>query len=285
MPAFFYHLRVNFCHNAILLLEQIIVCAFRASIIRVHNKALLASQSPVCTGPSSLHMHRPMPPRPCLKPLLGSESSSPEHLPFALYPKVLSSPHVHFPPTPTLTSTHPAYSPLTYDRAPIAVTPNSCALPERGGRMYTSPSESWTLRQAKGSYFHPQAYEACEPEPYVAPTAPSTLPQLILDLSSESDESDGPIITLPDSSSFTSPISLHFTHSHGTRHSPIPHAQSLEQLDNALYFLPHPPSPVKDMHKGRKRRSLSRPRLKEETSRRDVGGSDAFALDGCLGGF
>jgi len=226
-----------------------------------------------------------MPPRPCLKPHLSSELS-PEHLPFALYPKVLASPHVHFPPTPTLASTHAAYSPLTYDRAPIAVTPNSCALPERGGRMYTSSPESWTLRPAKGSYFHPRAYEACEPE-LLAPTASSAPPQLIPDLSSESEESDGPIITIPDSCALKNSITLHFSHSHNTQASPIPRAQSLEQLDNALYFLPHPPSLVKDMQKGRKRRSLSRSRLKE-TSRRDNKTSDAFeqpSLDGCLGGF
>lgn len=235
------------------------------------------------SAPACIVAQTPMSPRPCLKAHLSSESS-PEHLPFALYPKVLASPHVHFPPTPTLTSTHAAYSPLTYDRAPIAVAPNSCALPERGGRTYTSSSESWNLRQVKGSYFHPQAYEACEPEPHTTPAASSTPPQLIPDLSSESDESDGPIITIHDSNSLNTSIPLHYGH---LRSSPIPRARSLESLDNALYFLPHAPSPMKGMQKRRKRRSLSRSRVGGDAFRQDIKSSDTFSpsLDGCLGGF
>ncbi|KAF9028014.1 hypothetical protein BDZ89DRAFT_781369 [Hymenopellis radicata] len=40
---------------------------------------------------------------------------------------------VHFPSSPLLTRTFDAPS---YDRSPIVVVPNSCALPERGGRCY-----------------------------------------------------------------------------------------------------------------------------------------------------
>lgn len=242
---------------------------------RFANRAFIVAQTP---------MH----PRPCLK-LLSSESS-PEPLPFAFYPKVLASPHVHFPPTPILASTHAAYSPLTYDRAPIAVVPNLCALPERGGRMYTSSSsESWNLRQIKGSYFHPRAYEACEPEPSVVPIASSTPPQLIPDLSSsESEESDGSTTTTSDSHVPKSPIPLPYGHPLNIQCSPIPRANSLEKLDNALYFLPHPPSPVRDLHKRRRRRSLSRVRAGVDACCQDARGSDAFDrpfLDGCLGGF
>ena len=45
---------------------------------------------------------------------------------------------VHFPPSPTLTRTFSARSPSTYDRSPIVVLPNICALPARGcpGRTY-----------------------------------------------------------------------------------------------------------------------------------------------------
>ena len=46
--------------------------------------------------------------------------------------------HVHFPPTPGMVSatvTVPIHSPTSCDRAPIVVSPNSCALPERGGRV------------------------------------------------------------------------------------------------------------------------------------------------------
>jgi hypothetical protein len=114
-------------------------------------------------------------------------------LPFSAYP--LHSPHVHFPPTPTLASTSFTHSAITYDRAPIMVTENVCALPERGGRCYrpknkqpsrhtsgycpsgvevvngvgAGPSDSGALNSSepKGSYFHPRAFEVSSPEaPY-----------------------------------------------------------------------------------------------------------------------
>ena len=46
---------------------------------------------------------------------------------------------VHFPPSPIISKTFVAHSPSTYDRSPIVVVPNTCALPERGcpGRTYT----------------------------------------------------------------------------------------------------------------------------------------------------
>jgi len=225
-----------------------------------------------------------MPPRrPCLKAELRSEL---DPLPFASCPKVFLSPHVHFPPSPTLTSTYVADSPWTYDRAPIAIPPNSCELPERGGRMYTQTSESWNLKQRKGSYFHPRAYEACELEPpgaYI--TAPSP-PLLIPDLSSESDESDGAVVTPPDPTTMIPPISAHFAHH--SQLSPILYACSQEKIDNALSFLPHPPEPGKDKEKERRRRSSSRPRLEARTYRPNIKSLDVFAepaLDGCLGGF
>ena len=41
---------------------------------------------------------------------------------------------VHFPPSPTLTSTHAVDSPMLYDRSPIFVDKNDCQLPSRGSR-------------------------------------------------------------------------------------------------------------------------------------------------------
>ncbi|KAJ7696722.1 hypothetical protein B0H17DRAFT_874445, partial [Mycena rosella] len=103
-------------------------------------------------------------------------SSFSNPLPFAACSSrvMFSTPHVHFPSTPGLTLTADTHSPGTYDRAPIAVSPNSCALPERGDRVYPTPSSP-----LKGSYFHPRAFEACETEP---------VPPLLPDLSSETDE-------------------------------------------------------------------------------------------------
>ncbi|KAF8274343.1 hypothetical protein EI94DRAFT_1782560 [Lactarius quietus] len=45
-----------------------------------------------------------------------------------------------------LCQTHLTHSAATYDRAPIVVLPNACALPERNGRTYT-PNESCAARR------------------------------------------------------------------------------------------------------------------------------------------
>lgn len=96
-------------------------------------------------------------PRPILKGLpssfVSSETTS-NPLPFSSCPNIIDSPHVHFPPTPTLTSTEITHSSFTYDRAPIVVTPNICALPERGGRKFIGSSNS---NQGGLGYFHPHA--------------------------------------------------------------------------------------------------------------------------------
>ncbi|KAF8816141.1 hypothetical protein BYT27DRAFT_7051219, partial [Phlegmacium glaucopus] len=100
-----------------------------------------------------------MPPRPILKglptsnpPFASSEAAS-NPLPFSSCSTILDSPHVHFPPTPSLTSTEITHSSFSYDRAPIVVAPNTCALPERGGRKFIGSNHS------KGGlgYFHPHA--------------------------------------------------------------------------------------------------------------------------------
>jgi hypothetical protein len=100
---------------------------------------------------------------------------------------MMLSPHIHFPATPSLVQTQGmTYSPTTYDRRPIAVSPNMLDLPERGARSYTpgishelscatgsespirdasySRRRTQKRRNPKGSYFHPRAFEACERE-------------------------------------------------------------------------------------------------------------------------
>ncbi|KAK0209203.1 hypothetical protein DFS33DRAFT_516619 [Desarmillaria ectypa] len=67
---------------------------------------------------------------------------SPNPFPFAGSATVvvspsLRSPHVHFPPSASLTSTFVTHSPNSYDRAAIIVFPNSLELPDRGDRVYS----------------------------------------------------------------------------------------------------------------------------------------------------
>ncbi|KAF5353517.1 hypothetical protein D9756_007857 [Leucocoprinus leucothites] len=115
-----------------------------------------------------------MAPRPILKRSSSSSSTAEKHA-------------VHFPPSPSLTRTFVAHSPAAYDRSPIVVGPNICALPERGGRTYvldeqSSPTSSRRRSSSKsGRVLHPRA---------IRDNIPS-MPSLIPDLSSESDESDG----------------------------------------------------------------------------------------------
>lgn len=92
---------------------------------------------------------------------------------------------VHFPPSPSLTRTFSVHSAASYDRSPIVVDANTCALPERGcpGRTYGLDDTPHLRQKAPPSrgHAHPRAWLSTMPPP----------PPLMLDLSSESDESDG----------------------------------------------------------------------------------------------
>ncbi|KAI0060950.1 hypothetical protein BV25DRAFT_815569 [Artomyces pyxidatus] len=166
-------------------------------------------------------------PRPILKHSPHSYST-PAQAADALFlriPAPRTTNNVRFPPSPTLTRTFSAYSPSTYDRSPIVVLPNTCALPARGcpGRTYlpgdapAPHSPSQTRKRAmkcKSKTLHPRAAALATPP---ADEAPSIPPPLVPDLSSESDESDG--FTSPPTDSLTTPY----------------------VADTS--FLPHPPSP------------------------------------------
>ena len=80
-------------------------------------------------------------PRPILKHLGSSsdDSDSPNSREGGLSRMSARSNKVHFPNHPdALTRMHLAHSPDDYDRSPIRIRPNACALPERGcpGRTY-----------------------------------------------------------------------------------------------------------------------------------------------------
>ncbi|TRM69819.1 hypothetical protein BD626DRAFT_475397 [Schizophyllum amplum] len=129
---------------------------------------------------------------------------------------------VHFPPTPSLSRIFSTHPPSEYDRTPIVVSANTCALPERGGRTYTDDDAPPTPTPASKRYseagdMHPSALTA---------SYPSHLPSLIPDMTtSESEESDG-LCSPPE-----------FQHAVEAR-APL----SLD-LAAALAFLPHPTQP------------------------------------------
>ena len=236
--------------------------------------------------------------RPCLKhsndPVPPPSASSPNGgspFPFALSASV-HGPRVHFPPAPGLCQTHLTHSPSIYDRAPIVVLPNVCALPARNERTYT-PSSSECLSSkkhrsahaaAQGATLHPHAIagaqqaqahaQAQAQQAHAAATAAAVasvpgLPPLVPDLSSsESDESD--VYSSP-------PIPSLFPSS---GHPPISLVDGTSDAAAALSFLPH----ANQREKPRKERAhRSRPHGSPRVMR-----TSEFAvpdLDGCLGGF
>src|ERR1700733_16245891 len=120
-------------------------------------------------------------------------------------PPPLNHPHhvVHFPPSPSLTThTFSVYSSSAYDRSPIVVSPNTCALPERGcpGRTYNLDDDCQTPSQ-RGQYgsgeLHPRAFYNASRSTSGSYRIP---PPLIPDISSsESEESDEVTSPHPDS--------------------------------------------------------------------------------------
>ena len=175
---------------------------------------------------------------------------------------------VHFPPSTSLTCTFSAYSAAAYDRSPIVVSPNNCALPERGcpGRTYTL-EESAAQKPHRGiSYardFHPRALvfastRSSSPRstrtPIDAtmndrPTFYPALPQLIPDLSSESDESDA-FTSGPSASTSIPTFGIHGLAGPPSKFNSDPYTDvdmsrytPCVDDSNALAFLPYPPSP------------------------------------------
>ncbi|KAF8481701.1 hypothetical protein DFH94DRAFT_793031 [Russula ochroleuca] len=202
--------------------------------------------------------------------------------PFALSSSVLG-PRVHFPPAPGLCQTHFTHSASIYDRAPIVVPPNACALPARNERTYTPSGESLCAAKkrrsasaratAHGATLHPHAFAEsaqahAQAQAQAAASDPAgRMPALVPDFSSsESDESDV---------SSTPPIPNHYV---SMGHPPISIVDGAS--DAALSFLPH----ANEREMPRKERGY---RSRPLGSPRSVRTSE-FAvpeLDGCLGGF
>ncbi|KAI0823510.1 hypothetical protein BC628DRAFT_1278350, partial [Trametes gibbosa] len=208
-----------------------------------------------------------MPPSysPCPRPILKRTAASvptrppPQDEPSALLaidPSILC-PLVRFPPQQAIA--HTMGSAIPYDRSPIVVTPNHCALPERGcpGRTYSLDEahpnhirrgKRASLSPTRGRHLHPRAvYDRDSQEdndltPRQSPRIDHfPLPPLVPDLSSESSEESDGIASPPPEFYSTS-----------AAHGKMSLEQSLMNLTlagtnapstSALSFLPHPPSP------------------------------------------
>jgi len=181
------------------------------------------------------------------RPILKHSSSTPVH-----------RNAVHFPPSPSLlTRTFSAHSSTSYDRSPIVVAPNSCAIPPRGcpGRTYSIDDPA----PRTGRVLHPRALIDIQRPP---------TPPLIPDLSSESDESDSSFHPPPDHTH------MH-THTHTHTHMLIPPAYPIYplvgptdvqlQMQN-LAFLPHAPCAAYESDDAQPK-TRRRPQRRRERSR------------------
>jgi len=150
---------------------------------------------------------------------------------------------VHFPPSPA-TRTYSAYSAAAYDRSPIVVSPNSCALPERGGRTYTLDESQPCRGISFARDFHPRALA------FASTRTP--LPQLIPDLSEESEESDGWSAAPAPSTTSHANFGIHGLAGPPSKcNSNLYGDEDMNIYPNcvdALAFLPHPPSPPSHKH-------------------------------------
>ena len=106
-------------------------------------------------------------PRPILKRFGASsdDSDSPNFHEGGLSRMSARTNKVHFPNHPdALTRMHLAHSPDDYDRSPIRIKPNACALPERGcpGRTYQQDEPQDNVDLAGNyNYTNPQASPVC----------------------------------------------------------------------------------------------------------------------------
>lgn len=193
-----------------------------------------------------------------------------------------AQPFVHFPPSPVLTSTYVVDPPRLYDRTPIVVSQNECALPSRGcpGRTYTQTSKQGGNHAHPNSKYPTSAYSGMDGF-FLSPSHP---PGLIPDEGS-SEDSDGLVSPPPEPYHYprtTSP----YCHSSCTPeyHSSLCHAAFAaaavgnEQQQHPSMFLPHPPSPRSSKQ--------SSPPSARRTRPRPAAASFGSSWDSpCLGGF
>ncbi|KAI0753961.1 hypothetical protein C8Q80DRAFT_1135800, partial [Daedaleopsis nitida] len=183
----------------------------------------------------------------------------------AIDPSILS-PLVRFPPHTALA--HTLGSAIQYDRSPIVVAPNRCALPARGcpGRTYddlppaaaSSSSAAYPRRSKRNSlsptgtnHLHPRAVSDQRPDDDPTPRqSPRVLdhhplPPLVPDFSSSSsessEESDG--VASPPPDFYSAPPYAGGKLSLEQSLMNLTLAGTNAPSTSALSFLPHPPSP------------------------------------------
>jgi len=193
----------------------------------------------------------------------------------------MRSARVHFPPSPRLSTFQFTHSPQLYDRSPLIVQPNVCALPGRGERVYLAEDcdsapqddiihDSIPLRDDRFQHNHP--YEPSTYPPNLDYFSSSTHP--------ESDESEGPVLTPPDPSNFSATPLI-------VTHPPDLLGPSLTRRrsdGDVLSFLPHSPTSEKPKRPKRSlKRTYSDKRIFGCTFSEDSFSTPAF--EGCLGGF
>lgn len=228
--------------------------------------------------------------------VLDTLSSSSTALPFSKC-ATLHTPHVHFPPTPTMvTSTHIVPG-CTYDRAPIRVSLNSCALPERNCRIFgecgnDEEGSKQMVSSWKQDYFHPQANQTFEPIPRT--TSPVSISDSLQELCFESDESDDLIFSRQPELSPSTVISSIAVYSSQSAFSPSKDTSDSKTAAQLTFVPPTPAAPANVM--AGRRRSTGKSSLNRSCSpagrtvirsRRSIILNSICAedLDGCLGGF
>ncbi|KAL5480209.1 hypothetical protein ACEPAI_1479 [Sanghuangporus weigelae] len=200
-------------------------------------------------------------PRPILKRFGASsdDSDSPNSHEGGLSRFNASTNKVHFPNHPdALARTHAAYSPDDYDRSPIRIKPNICALPERGcpGRTYSDNAMQTdvdvdSVKQNTGLRRGDHHYPCTRVVGFLVnedTTEMSRSPSLMQDASDTSEESDNSLSTPFFNDPFASPMpnnrhSSSPTSSSHTSYFPYPSPRLSPKADAAqLAFLPYPHS-------------------------------------------
>lgn len=163
---------------------------------------------------------------------------------------------VRFPSSPKLSTVHFTHCPSSYDRTPIVVSHNSCALPERGCRDYAAEQQQYW-----GRSIHPSVFGSYRPSDELF-TDPGLLPPGLSSDDGSSEESDGIASPPPETIQASSDASHYRTyvpsqshlHTDPLSHPPIPQysgpnantfnpANSTSNAtDYSLSFLPHAPA-------------------------------------------